>query len=59
MLHVGLDVHKHFSRLEVMDGEGTTVDARKVYHSDKAAIQEYFSHLPKPMTITIESTRNW
>jgi transposase len=59
MLHVGLDVHKHFSRLEVMDGDGTTVDARKVYHSDKAAIQEYFSHLPKPITITIESTRNW
>ncbi len=59
MLHVGLDVHKHFSRLGVMDGGGMRVDARKVYHSDKAAIQEYFSHLPKPMAITIECTRNW
>jgi len=41
MIHVGLDVHKYFSQLEVMDEEGTTLERRRFYHSNKAAIQDY------------------
>ncbi len=59
MLHVGLDVHKHFSQVAVTDDGGELVDTRKLHHVDKASITGYFSELPTPVTITMESTRNW
>ncbi len=59
MLHVGLDVHKHFSQVAVTGDSGELVDTRKLHHVDKSSITDYFSGLPTPLTITMESTRNW
>lgn len=59
MLHVGVDVHKYFSRVEVLGDRGETLDRRRLAHPDKGSIRAYFEALPTPMTITIESTRNW
>jgi transposase len=59
MLHVGVDVHKHFSQVEVLDERGETLDRRRLAHPDKGSIRAYFEELPSPMTITMESTRNW
>ena len=59
MLHVGVDVHKYFSRVEVLDEQGKSLDRRRLSHPDKSSIRAYFEELPSPMTITMESTRNW
>jgi len=59
MLHVGLDVHKHFSQVAVTGDGGELIDSRRLHHVDKSSITDYFSRLPTPVTITMESTRNW
>lgn len=59
MLHVGVDVHKYFSRVEVLDEQGKSLDRRRLAHPDKSSIRAYFEGLPSPMMITMESTRNW
>lgn len=32
MFHIGMDMHKKFSRVEVMDEEGKDIDKRLLFH---------------------------
>jgi transposase len=59
MIHVGLDMHKKFSEVAVMESDGRIVDRRRLLHADKQSIHDYFSQLPAPVTVTMESTRTW
>jgi transposase len=59
MLHVGIDMHKHFSELAVLDDDRTVVDRRRLDHRDRAGLQQYFRRLARPATVTLEATRSW
>jgi transposase len=59
MIHVGLDMHKKFSEVAVMDAGGKILGRHRLLHADKQGIHDYFSELSGPVTVTMESTRNW
>lgn len=59
MIHGGLDMHKHFSRLEMMDEFGNVLQKKTLYHDNKEEIKQYFQGLEKPATVAIEATRSW
>jgi len=42
-----------------MESDGRIVDRRRMLHADKQGIHNYFSDLPAPVTVTMESTRTW
>jgi transposase len=59
MLHVGLDLHKRFSTVTVMDDSGTVLEQDKLYHDDRARLIEFFRRLAGKAVVTVEATRNW
>jgi len=59
MLHVGLDMHKQFSELAVLDDDRNVVDRQRLYHQNRQELEQYFTRLPRPATVTLEATRNW
>lgn len=59
MLHVGLDMHKRFSAIVVMDERGTVTDRQKLYHDNRAKLVEFFKDLAGKCVVSIEATRNW
>jgi transposase len=59
MLHVGLDLHKRFSTVTVMDDNGTVLERDKLYHDDRARLTEFFRRLAGKAVVTVEATRNW
>jgi len=59
MIHVGLDMHKHFSKIETMDDSGRVLQKTTLYHDNKEEIHHYFHSLDKPATVAIEATRSW
>jgi GTPase len=59
MIHVGLDMHKKYSRLIWMNDVGHILGRQTLYHDDKAALQDFFRSLPKPATVAMEATRSW
>jgi transposase len=59
MLHIGIDMHKRFSRVEVMNGKGEVLDAETLHHDDREGMRAYFRGVGKEAVATIEATRNW
>lgn len=59
MIHIGLDMHKGYSRLEVMDDSGRVLDKSTLYHENKQDLRNYFSSIEKPATVAMEATRSW
>jgi len=59
MLHVGLDMHKRFSEVAVLDDAGTVVDRQKLYHSDRDRMAEYFRPMAGKAVVVVEAMRSW
>lgn len=59
MLYVGVDQHKKFSQVAVMNETGSIMDNRRLYHCDKEGIRRYFEELGEETTAVLEATRNW
>ena len=59
MIHVGLDMHKRYSKLEVMDDSGKVLGKNILYHENKEEMRNYFSSIEKPATVAMEATRSW
>jgi hypothetical protein len=38
MLHIGLDMHKRFARVEVMESDGEVVDKRVLLQYDRVGV---------------------
>jgi transposase len=57
MYHVGIDQHKHFSQIAVLDKEN--VKQYKLYHQDKDQIKEFFAAFEGNCSVTMEATGNW
>lgn len=56
MLHMGIDLHKSYSYVVVLDDRGEVVDQRRLNNEEVA---NYTSGLGKPIRATFEATRNW
>lgn len=59
MLHVGVDFHKRFSRIVVLDDAGETLDRQTLYHDDRAGLVEYFQDKAGSAVVTVEAVRGW
>jgi transposase len=59
MLHVGLDLHKKYSTVAVMDDHGDIQSEATLYHDDRARLMEFFSTLAGKAIVTVEATRDW
>jgi hypothetical protein len=44
MLHIRMDMHKKFSRVEITDKEDKAIDKRVLFHHDQEDIKKYFSN---------------
>jgi transposase len=59
MLHVGIDMHKHFSEATAVDDAGKVIVHQKLFHDNREQMVEFFSRLPPDSVATVEATRNW
>jgi len=58
MLYLGIDQHKRFSQVAVIDDGGRTVRQEKLYHDDRVRMRRFFSELAGSPA-ALEATRNW
>ena len=59
MIHVGIDMHKHFSEAVVLDDTGKVVSRRRLYHENRESLVKFFSGLGPDAIVTVEATRSW
>lgn len=59
MVHVGIDMHKSVSQIEVMDDEGSVLDQRRLSHQSPEQLKKYFCQYGGEGVATLEATRNW
>lgn len=57
--YIGIDFHKQFSSLAVMDDKGQIMDERKLYHDNQPELVQYFSQFSPGTSVSLEATRNW
>jgi transposase len=53
---IGIDQHKYFSQIKVMDTYGKHIDQCRLEHSDREAMKAYFSQFPQGTSAAIEAT---
>ena len=59
MLHIGIDMHKWFSEIAVVNDAGQTVVRRNLAHDNRQAMLDFFAQYRTDAIATIEATRNW
>ena len=60
LYNIGIDQHKHYSMVGVMDQAGNKLMVQKLYHNDKEAIKEFFRQFPSTSArIALEATGFW
>jgi len=57
--YIGIDFHKQFSSVAVMDERGNMTDKRKLYHDRIEERAAYFSQFGHGTHVALEATRNW
>ncbi len=58
MNYVGVDLHKEQSWFVVLDSKGKRLISKSIANSPEG-LKQYFSKLPNPFTLAVESTYNW
>jgi len=56
--HIGLDQHKKFSQVAVIDNDGNVKENTRVINTVEN-ISEFFEKIPKTSVITMEATGDW
>jgi transposase len=59
MLYVGMDIHKRFSQVAVLDEGGQVLDRRRLNHTPCEELIEYFNQFPKATQVIMEPTCGW
>jgi transposase len=58
--NIGIDQHKHYSMVAVIDSAGAKLIEEKLYHSDKDSLRRFFGQFPPAFTqIALEATGFW
>lgn len=58
MNYVGVDLHKEQSWFVVLDSKGKRLISKSIANSPDG-LKQYFSKIPNPFTLAVESTYNW
>ena len=58
MFYIGIDQHKRFSQVAVMDEKGEIVSERKLHHDNPELMRQYFSRYTEGIA-ALEATGNW
>ena len=56
MLYVGMDIHKNYSSVAVIDEQGALVDRRRVSHRYREEMTGYFTKFPLKTQVVMEAT---
>jgi len=56
---MGIDQHKKYSHISVIDEVGDLVEEKKLFHHDKEGILNYFKSFPQETKVALEATGNW
>jgi transposase len=59
MLYVGMDIHKRFSQVAVLNEGGEVLDQRRLNHTPVEELIEYFNRFPKDTQVIMEPTCGW
>lgn len=59
MLYVGMDIHKRFSQVAVIDESGEVKDRRRLNHTPKEELINYFNQFSQDTQVVMESTCGW
>ena len=59
MLHIGVDMHKRFSQVAVLDDDGRVRKECRLEHNDRPQMVEFFGQYGDKAVVTLEATRNW
>jgi transposase len=57
--HMGMDVHKHFSRITARDAKGELVFRGRLEHGDREALRKEFRRWPAGTPVILEGTFGW
>ena len=57
--HVGMDIHKQFSRVTACDANGKVVFRQRLEHADRAALRGEFGRWPAGTPVILEGTFGW
>lgn len=57
--YIGIDFHKQFSQVSVMDNKGNIFDERRLEHDQREELLTYFSQFERGTSVALEATRNW
>jgi transposase len=58
MVYVGMDIHKEYSQVAVMDAAGTLLDERRLVN-EREVLEDYFGTLPAGSEVALEATCGW
>ena len=59
MFYVGMDIHKRFSQVAVVDESGEVVDQHRLNHTPREELTDYFKQFPKDTQVIMEPTCGW
>jgi len=59
MLHIGVDMHKRFSAVAVLNEGGDVVREDRLEHAVRSRLTEFFQEYRGAAVATLEATRNW
>jgi len=59
MFYVGMDIHKRFSQVAVVDESGEIMDQHRLNHTPPEELISYFKQFPKDTQVIMEPTCGW
>ena len=59
MFYVGMDIHKHFSQVAVVDESGKVIQQCRLNHTPPEELMSYFKQFPKDTQVIMEPTCGW
>jgi transposase len=59
MYYVGMDIHKKYSSVAVIDEQGVLVDRHRVDHRYREEVTGYFNQFPLKTQVVMEATCGW
>lgn len=59
MVYVGMDIHKNYSSVAVIDEQGALVGRRRVSHRYREELTGYFNQFPSKTQVVMEATCGW
>ena len=57
--YIGVDFHKQFSFVTVMDPNGNILEQQQLNHLNVSYIREFFSRFAPNASVSVEATRSW